>query len=60
MTFDYQPGDLVAIDNRPMLHGCRAFDQSDGRRWLQGCFVGRDELLSRLRIPARGRRERAG
>lgn len=62
MRFSYRPGDLVAIDNRRVLHGREAHDPDSGERWLQGCYSEREELLSRLRILARQRRgtERAG
>ena len=57
LRFAYRPGDLVAMDNRRLLHGREAYDPAAGRRWLQGCYGERDELLSRLRILARrGRR----
>ena len=58
MRFDYHPGDLVGMDNRRVLHGRAAYDPAAGERWLQGCYVEREELDSRLRILARRRRER--
>ncbi len=59
MRFAYRPGDLVAMDNRRLLHGREAYEQTDGERWLQGCYGEREELLSRLRILARRRRAEA-
>ena len=56
MVFDYRPGDLVAYDNRRILHGRESFAGSVGERWLQGCYSEREELHSRLRILARHRR----
>ena len=56
LRFDYRPGDLVAYDNRRILHGREAFSSGEGERWLQGCYSERDELRSRLRILARNRR----
>lgn len=44
------PGDLVVFDNRRVLHARNAFDLQQGRRHLQGCYVDRDELLSRIRV----------
>ncbi|MFB9888019.1 gamma-butyrobetaine dioxygenase [Balneatrix alpica] len=44
------PGDLLVFDNRRVLHARRAFDLRQGRRHLQGCYVDRDELLSRIRV----------
>ena len=64
MRFDYRPGDLVMFDNRRVLHGREAYENSPdksggGERWLQGCYGEREELLSRLRILARQRRAAA-
>jgi len=59
MRFDYRPGDLVAFDNRRILHGREAYEEITGERWLQGCYGEREELLSRLRILARRRRAAA-
>jgi len=49
----YRPGDLIAMDNRRLLHGRDAYDQGAGERWLQGCYGEREELYSRLRVLAR-------
>lgn len=43
------PGEMVAFDNRRVLHGRGAFDPSTGRRHLQGCYVDRGEFDARLR-----------
>ena len=51
----YRPGDLIAMDNRRLLHGREAYDQGAGERWLQGCYGEREEMYSRLRILARQR-----
>ena len=48
-----EPGDVWVFDNRRVLHARTAFDPTIGRRWLQGCYVDRDELISRLRIVRR-------
>ena len=45
------PGDLVAFNNRRMLHGRREFSHEDGQsgeRHIQGCYVNIDEFKSRL------------
>ncbi len=55
LVFDYRPGDLIAMDNRRLLHGREAYDAAAGERWLQGCYGEREELQSRLRILARRR-----
>lgn len=56
MLFDYLPGDLMLFDNRRILHGRKAFDAAEGRRWLRGCYLEREELESALRMAARRRR----
>ncbi|MFT2098043.1 TauD/TfdA family dioxygenase [Marinomonas sp. 2405UD66-6] len=43
-------GDLMVFDNRRVLHARNAFDLTSGSRHLQGCYVDRDELLSRIRV----------
>lgn len=53
----FEPGDLVVFDNRRILHGRDAFDPGAGTRVLTGCYMDRDDLLSRLRVL---RRPRAG
>ena len=49
VAFRLEAGDLLCFDNRRMLHGRTAFDPSSGRRHLQGCYVDRTMVLSRLR-----------
>jgi gamma-butyrobetaine dioxygenase len=46
----FEPGDIIGFDNRRMLHGRDAFDPGAGSRVLTGCYVDRDDLLSRLRV----------
>ena len=43
-------GDLLVFDNRRVLHARNAFDLQQGERHLQGCYIDRDELLSRIRV----------
>lgn len=43
-------GDMVVFDNRRVLHGRNAFDETSGNRRLRGCYVDRSEFKSRLRI----------
>jgi gamma-butyrobetaine dioxygenase len=52
----FAAGDLMAFDNRRILHGRDAYTTGDGSRWLRGCYSERDELDSRIRILERGRR----
>ena len=47
---DWQAGDLLAFDNRRILHGRDTFDSAGGQRFLRGCYGEREELHSRLRI----------
>ncbi len=42
-------GEVLCFDNRRVLHGRSAFDPNSGRRHLQGCYVDRDMVQSRLR-----------
>ena len=48
-----QPGELVAFDNRRVLHGRRAF-HSTARRHLQGCYIDIDAIRSAARLGATG------
>ncbi|OLO07207.1 taurine catabolism dioxygenase TauD [Salinicola sp. MH3R3-1] len=58
LRFSYAPGDLVIFDNRRLLHARDAFDVSQGgSRWLQGCYLERDEARSRLRMLKRAERQ---
>ena len=44
------PGDLLILENNRALHGRTAFDPSQGRRHLQGCYVDKDGVESRRRV----------
>ena len=46
-----RPGELVAFDNRRVLHGRRAF-RSTERRNLQGCYIDIDAIHSAARHAA--------
>ena len=54
-VFPFRPSDLVAFDNRRVLHARNAYDTRNGERHLQGCYIDQDELLSRLRVLERRR-----
>ena len=58
IRFTYRPGDLVIFDNRRLLHARDAFEGTSGHRWLQGCYMERDEIRSRYRMIQRARRRR--
>lgn len=53
ITYPFEPGDLVGFDNRRILHGRDAFDEGVGSRHLRGCYLDRDDVLSRLRVLTR-------
>jgi len=59
LRFTYAPGDLVIFDNRRVLHGRAAFDDAVGERALKGCYMEREEVLSRLRVLRRDARSAA-
>lgn len=44
------PGDLIAYDNKRVLHGRAPFDPSSGKRHLQGCYLNEEDLDSTLRL----------
>jgi gamma-butyrobetaine dioxygenase len=50
LIFRLAPGDLLVMQNERALHGRTAFDANLGRRHLQGCYVDKDGLESRLRV----------
>lgn len=56
IRFPYAPGDLVAFDNRRVLHGRDAFDAAGGERHLRGCYFDHDDVYSRLRVLRRNRK----
>jgi gamma-butyrobetaine dioxygenase len=51
-----RPGDAMVFDNYRVLHGRTAFDPTSGARHLQGTYIDRDDLLSRLRVLDRATR----
>lgn len=46
LAFHLKAGDLVAFNNRRVLHGRTAFDQSRISRHLEGCYVDIDETMA--------------
>lgn len=50
LTSRFEAGDLVGFDNRRVLHGRDTFDPGAGRRVLRGCYIDRDDVVSRLRV----------
>ncbi|WP_233279905.1 TauD/TfdA family dioxygenase [Halomonas lysinitropha] len=53
IEFALAPGQMVAFGNRRILHGRGAFNPASGRRHLQGTYLDRYMLESRLRVLAR-------
>ena len=49
VTLRLAAGDTLCFDNRRILHGRTEFDPQSGRRHLQGCYMDRDMVESRLR-----------
>lgn len=43
-------GEMWCFDNRRTMHARNAFDQTSGMRHLRGCYMDRDELLSRILV----------
>ncbi|MFQ5775379.1 MAG: TauD/TfdA family dioxygenase [Kiloniellaceae bacterium] len=54
VRFRLEAGQMLVFDNRRILHGREAFDPRTGRRHLAGCYLLRDDLLSRIRVLERG------
>ncbi|MDG2027744.1 MAG: TauD/TfdA family dioxygenase [Acidimicrobiales bacterium] len=53
MRYWFEPGDLVAFDNRRILHGRSPIDAEGGTRVLHGTYIDHDEIYSRLRVLTR-------
>ncbi|MEM7171384.1 MAG: TauD/TfdA family dioxygenase [Pseudomonadota bacterium] len=49
MIFSYRPGDLLAFDNRRILHGRKGYDATGGTRFIEGTYADRDDLHSAIR-----------
>ena len=49
MRFRYEAGDLLAFDNRRVLHGRAGYDSKGGTRFIEGIYADRDDLYSRIR-----------
>ena len=46
-TFKLNPGECFVLDNTRVLHARTAYSKK-GSRWLQGCYVDKDGLLSTI------------
>ncbi len=49
MQIRYEPGDLLAFDNRRALHGRAGYEAKGGARFIEGIYADRDDLHSRIR-----------
>jgi len=47
VNFKLNPGECFIIDNTRVLHARTAYS-GEGKRWLQGCYVDKDGLLSTI------------
>jgi gamma-butyrobetaine dioxygenase len=50
IRFLLNPGDLMMMDNRRLLHGRTSFDTREGLRHLQGCYIDVDGPRSLYRV----------
>ena len=48
VEFKLSKGDLLCFDNRRVLHGRTSFDTHSGNRHLQGYYIEREEIISKL------------
>jgi len=47
VNFKLNPGECFILDNTRVLHARTAYS-GEGTRWLQGCYVDKDGLLSKI------------
>ena len=48
IEFKLKGGDIFCFDNRRVLHGRKKFDANSGNRHLQGYYIEREEVISKL------------
>jgi len=48
LNFRLESGNIFSFNNRRILHGRTKFNPNSGRRHLQGYYMDRDEIISRL------------
>ena len=48
ISFKLKAGNIFCFDNRRMLHGRTEFDPNSGNRHLQGYYIEREEIISKL------------
>ena len=49
IKFKLEKGDLSMMDNHRLLHGRTAYDPSEGKRYLKGCYIDHDSTEGKLR-----------
>ncbi len=59
VQFKLEPGEIVAFDNRRILHARTEFFPNTGKRLLEGCYLDRDDLHSALNMQERRKRREA-
>ena len=60
LEFCYRPGDLIAFDNRRILHGRRGYENQGGQRFIEGIYADRDDLHSTIRTLQRTNSSKSG
>ena len=48
LKFKLKAGDIFCFNNRRILHGRTKFNPNSGHRHLQGYYIDKDEIQSRL------------
>jgi gamma-butyrobetaine dioxygenase len=48
VEFKLKEGDIFCFNNRRVLHGRTEYNPNSGHRHLQGYYLDRDEIISRL------------
>jgi len=48
IEFKLKAGDIFCFDNRRILHGRKKFNANSGNRHLQGYYIEREEIISKL------------
>jgi gamma-butyrobetaine dioxygenase len=49
IEFKLAPGDLLMMDNHRLLHGRTSYDENEGKRFLQGCYIDYDSTQGKLK-----------
>jgi len=49
IEFKLMPSDILMMDNHRLLHGRTVYNDNDGKRFLQGCYIDHDSSEGKLR-----------